>query len=206
MKDMDETCLQQTSLAIGRRWLICPPDYREPAPPDSIPLIVPTGAFGSGEHETTASCLEVVENVESIETCTVLDVGCGTGILAIAALKLGADRATGIDIEVKAAATSRVAARLNGVHDRFQIVLGPLDAVVPGRFNLILANLYGDVLLDIAHLLVAAATARATIVFSGIAWEYAFQIRTRYEGLGCSVISERWLQEFVTMVLEAPHD
>jgi ribosomal protein L11 methyltransferase len=191
-------------LRIGKRWHIAPPGDESTPTGDVITLILPLGAFGSGEHETTASCLEEIEQLAPFGGMEVLDIGCGTGVLALAALRLGAKRAVGVDIDARAAATTRCAARLNQLSDRLIVILGPLDAVAPTHYDLVLANLQGYLLLDLADAIVAAAAPAAHILLSGIAWEYAFLVRERFLGLGCLVVRERWLEEYVTLTLTAP--
>jgi ribosomal protein L11 methyltransferase len=191
-------------LRVGRRWRIVRPDGAGGARGDALDLVVPRGAFGSGEHETTASCLVELERLAPIAGLRVLDVGCGTGILAIAALRLGAVRAVGVDIDGKAAATARRAARLNRLADRFDVVLGSLQALAPAPHDLVLANLHGDVLLDIAGPIVSRAEPGGIVLLSGIAWEWAYQVRQEYVGRGCAVVKERWLEEYVTLSMTAP--
>ncbi len=191
-------------LRIGERWYIDVPDAESPPPSDVVRLILPLGAFGSGEHETTASCLEEIERLAPFDGMEVLDIGCGTGVLALAALRLGADRAVGVDIDARAVATTRSAARLNQLSDRLVAVLGPLDATAPAHYDLVFANIYGDVLLDLAEAIVAASAPGAHILLSGVAWEYAFVVREEFLGLGCLVIRERWLEDYVTLTMTAP--
>jgi len=98
-------------------WIV--PTWRSPPEPDAINLVLDPGlAFGTGSHPTTRLCLQWLErSIASGET--VLDYGCGSGILAIAALKLGARRAVGVDIDPDAVATARANARRNGVAGEF---------------------------------------------------------------------------------------
>lgn len=190
-------------LDIGKRLRIALPDAAAEPADDGVNLVIPWGAFGSGEHETTASCLEEIERLAPFDGMSVLDVGCGTGILAIAALRLGAARAVGVDVSARAAVTTRETARLNQVEDRLVVVLGPLDSIAPAHFDLIVANLHGDLLLDLAASIVATAAPAVPLVLSGIAWDYAYAVREEFVKLGCGVVSERWLEEFVTLTLTA---
>lgn len=161
-----------------------------------------SGAFGSGEHETTASCLDTLESLTEIKGKCLLDLGSGTGILAIGALKLGARSALCVDIDPEAVATCRRNCDLNGVSDQVTHVCGTLDAVDVPSFDLILANIYGDILLAVSELLVAKARTGAHLLLSGILWEYNFDVRQRYEKLGCEVVANRMLQEFSTVLLK----
>lgn len=185
---------------IGTRFRIVPPEAPSSAD-DRIDLIIAKGAFGSGEHETTANCLEMLETMSEVKGATVLDLGSGTGILAIGALKLGASRAVCIDINPQAVETARRNGELNGVADRLEHLTGTLAHVRNGVFDLVLANIYGDLILDLASGLVDRARPGGCLLLSGILWEYNFEIRKRFEELGCEVLKNRMLEEFSTLLL-----
>lgn len=190
-----------TPFDIGQRFRILP--VNAPASQDGrIDLVMAAGAFGSGEHETTASCLEAIENLPQLEGARVLDLGSGTGILAIAALKLGAKSALCLDIDPGAIETCRINAEINDVADHVEHFCGTLDKCPETDFDLILANIYGDILLLVAEDLVAKAAPGAPLLLSGILWEYNYEVRTRYEQLGCTVSKNRMLEEFSTVLLE----
>ncbi len=194
---------QFASLDIGRRFRIRAPHV--PAAGDGrIELVMSRGAFGSGEHETTASCLELLETLDGIADAEVLDLGSGTGVLALAALCLGATRATCVDVSAEAVAVARENGRLNGLDARLDHVLGTLEAVGERDFDLILANLYGDLLIDLAADVVARARPGARILLSGMLWEYNFEARRSFTRLGCRELSNRMLTEFSTALLVAP--
>lgn len=186
---------------IGTRFRILPPE--SPLSTDGrIDIVISKGAFGSGEHETTASCLEVLETLREVRHARVLDLGCGTGILAIAALKLGADSALGVDINPQAVETARKNCELNGVDERAQLLTGVLSDVKDRNFDLVLANIYGDLLLDLSGDLVARTRPGGHLLLSGMLWEYNFDVRKRFEGLGCAVLKNRMLPEFSTVLLK----
>jgi ribosomal protein L11 methyltransferase len=90
------------------------------------------------------------------------------------------------------------------VGERLDVVLGTLDALRPAPYDLVLANLHGDVLLDIADQVMANTGPGATLVLSGIAWEWALPVREAYLSRGCTVSRERWLEAYVTMTLTRP--
>jgi ribosomal protein L11 methyltransferase len=160
------------------------------------------GAFGSGEHETTAACLELLAGIDSPGGAAVLDLGSGTGILAIAAVKLGADHALCIDSDPDAAAACRRNSALNHVSHRISIHLGTLADAPPGSCNLILANLYGDILASEAESLASRARPGAPMILSGILHEQLFDVKKRYERLGCSTKTTHMLGEFCALLLE----
>ena len=185
---------------IGTKFRITPPGT--PVSNDNrLDLIMQRGAFGSGEHETTESCLEILGNLPEISDARVLDLGSGTGILAIAALQLGARHATCVDIEPTAVETAEINCRLNGLEDRVTHVTGTLDDVLENDFDIVLANIYGDILLGLAQSLSVKLKAGGTMLLSGILWEYNFDVRHAYEKNGCEVIHNRMLEEFSTVLM-----
>ncbi|MGM0415924.1 MAG: 50S ribosomal protein L11 methyltransferase [Thermodesulfobacteriota bacterium] len=194
---------QFSPFPVGERFNIVPENMQNPAD-GRINLTMSAGAFGSGEHETSASCLEELEQLPSLQDKQVLDVGSGTGILAIAALKLGAKSALCVDIESKAVETCNYNCDLNQVQDRVRHCCGTSADIGTETFELILANIYGDILLDIAEDLLEHASTGAILLLSGILYEYNFDVRQRYERLGCKVIKNRMLNEFSTILLQCP--
>jgi ribosomal protein L11 methyltransferase len=189
-----------TPFKIGERFRVSPPGT--PASSDArIDLVMAPGAFGSGEHETTTSCLELLAALPDLSAARVLDLGSGTGILAIAALKLGARSALCVDIDPAAVRTCELNCRLNGVGDRVEHVCGTLDQVESEGFELILANLYGDRLLVAAEVLVAKTRPGGALLLSGILYEDSSDVRRRYQELGCAVLRNRMLEEFTTVLL-----
>ncbi len=189
-----------TPFEIGERFRISPPG--SPASRDGrIDLVMAPGAFGSGEHETTASCLEILETLPIPEGGRVLDLGSGTGILAIAALRLGARSALCVDVDPTAVGTGQRNCALNGVNDQVEHLCGTIEQVAEEGFGLVLANIYGDILLRVAELLVSKAAPGGSLLLSGILHEDDFPVRRRYEDLGCSVLLNRALVEFTTALL-----
>ena len=172
-----------------------------PSTDGRIDLCIPRGAFGSGEHETTASCLEVLETLPDIAGSRVLDLGSGTAILTIAALRLGARSAVCVDIDPVAVRAAKITCELNGLTDHIEHVCGTLDEVKAEDFDVVLANIYGDILLDCAADLVGKARPGATLVLSGVRWVDNFDVRKRYAQLGCDIQVNRLMDEFSTIVL-----
>lgn len=185
---------------IGSNFRIAPPDHSASSD-GRIDLVMQRGAFGSGEHETTVSCLEVLESFPEVNGAQVLDLGSGTGILAIAALKLKAVHAVCVDIEPSAVETAQVNFRLNNLGEQATHITGTLDAVKERGFDLILANIYGDILLDLVEPLTAKVKSGGALLLSGILWEYNFDVRQAYEKRGCEIVRNRILEEFSTVLL-----
>lgn len=140
---------------IGQRLLIRPVWREDYDPQGRIVLNLEPGlAFGTGTHETTRLCLEALEKY-TFDGATMLDVGCGSGILSVAALLLGAKSATGIDIDELAVKSSIENAQRNGVADRYTGIHGNLTDKAQGTYDIITANIVADAIImlsgDIEH-------------------------------------------------------
>jgi ribosomal protein L11 methyltransferase len=134
---------------------------------DVVLTLDPGGAFGTGTHETTRLLLEALQRHLRPGT-DVLDVGCGSGILAIACLLLGADRATGVDVDPESLRVSRDNAELNGVLSRLSLHDGELSQLPPARFPLVLANIESRVLVPLAGELIARVAPGGVLVLGGL--------------------------------------
>jgi len=185
---------------IGRRFRILPPD-EHPEADERINLIMDRGAFGSGEHETTRSCLQLLEELPDLTGARLLDLGSGTGILSIAALLLGAETACCVDIDPAAVTACQRNCERNGIANQVTHLCAPLEQLSESRFDLILANIYGDILLDVAEKLVEKTHSGTHLLLSGILWEYNFDVRQCYRKLGCTVLKNQILEEFSTVLL-----
>lgn len=108
----------------------------------------PGMAFGTGTHETTRLCIELIEDYLRPQM-DLLDLGCGSGILSVAALLMGAQSALGVDIDPLAVKTALENARINQVDNRFSAVTGSLTEQVQGKFHMIAANIVADVILEL---------------------------------------------------------
>lgn len=186
---------------IGNSFTITPP-HIAPNDNERIRIIMDRGAFGSGEHQTTQSCLEVLETLPARPGQKILDLGSGTAILTIATLSLNPGHAWCVDIEEAAVASGQRNCQLNGMTDDITHCCGTLDQITENNFDLILANIYGDILLDVAEDLVKKASSGAIFLLSGILWEYNFDVRQKYQRLGCKLIKNRLMDEFSTVLLQ----
>lgn len=186
-----------TSFSIGLFTIIPAGD---PTPnPCGLPIVLgKKGAFGSGEHETTASCLELLPTISGIKGSRVLDLGSGTGILALAAARLGAAAVLAVDLEEAAAVSCQENVVLNDLESQVVTVCGELSAVGEQSFDLILANIYADILLPLADQLVGMTSPGGQLLLSGIPLQDKFDIVQRYTRLGCSVVDSRIGEEFAT--------
>ena len=158
-----ETQAQFGPLRVTERlWIV--PSWRKPVDAGAINVRLDPGlAFGTGSHPTTLLCLRwLAENIA--EGASVLDYGCGSGILAIAAAMLGAGRVAGIDIDPQALAASRANALANGV----AVAFGPPEALPPQTFDVVVANILANPLELLAPVLAQRVGAGGRVVLSGI--------------------------------------
>ena len=149
-------------LVVVPEWLEAPEDGR-------IPLRLDPGLiFGTGSHPTTRMCLEALEDIAP-GAKNVLDLGCGSAILSIAALLLGAERATGVDVDPLAPDVARANAALNGLgEDRFSALCGDAADFAGGGYDLVLANIVADVILSLLPSVPAMLAPGGRFVCSGV--------------------------------------
>ena len=167
-------------MRFGRRlWIV--PSWHEAPQPEAVNLLLDPGlAFGTGTHPTTALCLEWLDG-QDLAGCTVIDFGCGSGILAIAALLLGAPQAIGTDIDPQALEASRDNAGRNGIDPaRFPVHL-PAD--MPQQpAEVVVANILAGPLVALAPQITALVKPGGRLALSGILAEQAEEVRAAYAG------------------------
>jgi ribosomal protein L11 methyltransferase len=177
-------------LRVGRRVVIRPTWRRHRrAPADVVIALDPGMAFGTGLHPTTRLCLAELESLAGrglVAGRRVLDVGCGSGILAIGAILLGADAALGIDTDPIAVEATGANARRNRLGSRIEARLGSLPSGEP-PFDVVLANLIAGVLVPLAPLLRAELREGGTLLASGIFVDREAEVRDAFESAGLSV-------------------
>lgn len=184
------------SLPVGEKLMIHPVWDDEFDPGDRVVLDIEPGlAFGSGGHDTTKLCLETLEKYVDGET-TLLDVGCGSGILGVAGLLLGAQKAVGVDIDPLAVKKAWENAELNGFDSsKYTVYEGNLTDKVSGKFSVVVANIVADVIIMFCKDVGAFMEDDAVFITSGIidvretdvisAFEkYGFEIVERHENNG----------------------
>ena len=153
-----------------RLWIV--PSWHEIPDPDAISLILDPGmAFGTGSHPTTRLCLEWLERTVSAQ-CSVLDYGCGSGILAIAAARLGAGQVAGVDIDPQAVE----AAYANAERNRVSALFADSTLPVAGEYDLVVANILSNPLRVLAPAICAHVRSGGQLALSGILREQADEI------------------------------
>jgi ribosomal protein L11 methyltransferase len=175
---------------------------------ETVIEIDPGMAFGTGLHATTRLCLEAID--EEIKRrigatqeprVSLLDVGTGSGILAIAAAKLGARPVIGIDIDETAIEVARQNAKKNGVQEAVRISLKALTAV-DDRFDLVVANIDYRTLTEFKGLLISHVSERGRLILSGIIGEDRERLREIFEQGGCQIVGEKQRERWTCLIYE----
>ena len=166
-------------MQFGKRLWICP-SWRDIPDPNAVNVMLDPGlAFGTGTHPTTALCLEWLDGLDLTDK-TVIDFGCGSGILAIAALKLGAKHVIGIDIDPQAILASRDNAERNDVADRLTLYL-PKDQPDNLKADVVVANILAGPLKELAPLISVLPNQGGHLGLSGILSSQAESVVEAYQ-------------------------
>lgn len=164
-------------MKFGRRLWICPTGRQVETPGATVVNLDPGLAFGTGTHPTTALCLEWLDGAR-LEGSTVIDYGCGSGILAVAALKLGAAEVIAVDHDPQALLATVSNAEINGVAER--LTVRPGKQLEPRSADIVLANILANVLVELAPSIGALLKPGGKLVLSGILAEQAETVRNAY--------------------------
>ncbi|MGD8497972.1 MAG: 50S ribosomal protein L11 methyltransferase [Chromatiales bacterium] len=181
-------------MRYGRRLWVCP-SWRTPPEPDAVNLLLDPGlAFGTGTHATTALCLRWLDANPPLDQ-DVIDYGCGSGILGIAALRLGARHCAAVDLDPQALDATRENARRNGLDDCLIETCAP-EALSGTATDLILANILAAPLIDLAPRLCALLRPGGRLVLSGILERQVAEVAEAYAPqleLSEPVVSDDWV-------------
>lgn len=191
-------------MPVGERLLINPSWYTDTDPEGRAVLNIDPGlAFGTGKHETTRLCMEALERYVSTGS-KVLDVGCGSGILGIAAVLLGADSAFGVDIDETAVRTANENARINGVGGSFTAIAGDLVDKVTEKYDIVVANIVADAIIALSASVPRFMTDDAVYIVSGIIDARADDVKNAVKD-SFDIVEENTLGGWYCFVLRQKH-
>lgn len=162
--------------------------------------IDPKMSFGTGEHQTTRLMLLMIEKYVK-QGMNVLDVGTGTGVLAIAAVRLGASHGVAIDNDEWCFDNGIENCEINGVSDKVEIRLGEVSQVEEKDFDLVLANINKNILMEIEHDLASHVKAGGTLILSGLLYTDEQDITERYGKEGFTVTDKKQMDEWISLVM-----
>ncbi len=205
-------------IPIGKR-LIIVPIWLDSPEPERIPIKIDPGmAFGTGTHPTTQLCLELMElffdNQSSIvnRQSEIIDIGCGSGILSIAALKLGAKTALGVDIDIESVRNSRENADKNGIGEEFIIGQGSVAEVLEGKFllkraSLVAANILAPVIIRLFDSgLADLVEPGGAVILSGILAGQAEAVIEAAQAKGLVLSEQKQMGDWVALLLARKAD
>lgn len=209
MKDVDEEDWSNAwkkyyhPVQVGEHLVVCPSWEAYDRKPDEVVLTLNPGmAFGTGTHDTTRLCMELLEKYITPQD-TVLDVGCGSGILAITAALLGANKIIGCDIDEVAVKVAGENAALNGVQDRIAFHQGDLTSQVEGSFQIICANIVADVIIRLSEDAGRYLAKAGIFITSGIIDTREQDVLNALEQNGFQVIERRTSGGWVALACKA---
>jgi len=192
-------------IPIGQRLLILPAWMESPELERIAIKIEPGMAFGTGTHPTTQLCLAFMEEYPDLTGYRVIDVGCGSGILSIAAIRLGASSALGVDIDEESINKSRENANINEVGDEFILGLGSVQEILDGKFEfnkapLVVANILASVIVRLFDVgLADLIEENGTIILSGILQEQEHIVGDAAQAKGLRMNERRQMGDWVAL-------
>jgi len=198
---------QYRPIKVGKKLAILPA-WAENAFPARIPIRINPGiAFGTGTHPTTKLCLEMIEKkVQPGQN--IFDIGCGSGILSAAAIKLGADRAYAVDISAAAIASSAENAELNQIREKIVLSQGSVSEIIGGCFSilqtpLVIANILSSVILRLFNDgLADLVEPRGFLILSGILTPQISEVSTKAETFGLQLVEQFEINDWAALGLQ----
>lgn len=188
---------------IGRVVIVPSWVRHEPADGDAVVALDPGMAFGTGLHPTTRGCLQLLGGLEPMPP-RLLDVGSGSGVLALAALQLGADSAVALDTDPLAVESTLANAAANGLRERIVVRHGSLPAAPSERFPLVTANLVAAVLVELAPRLAGHLAPGGTLIAGGIIEGRGDEVEGALGAAGLHVVERLADGEWLSLRLDAP--
>lgn len=173
-----------------------------PAPADAVIDIIvkPSMSFGSGHHHTTRMMCRAIHSLNP--SGRVLDVGCGTGVLSIAAIKCGAEHADAVDIDPWSTASAEEAALLNGIAEQISVLLGTVEVVEGRKYDMVLANINRNIILNDIDRYVEALNEGGKLLLSGFLVEDIADITTAASERGLCPIAQSEEEGWVCLVFK----
>lgn len=163
--------------------------------------IDPGAAFGTGTHATTSLCLSLLENHIDSNT-TMLDIGTGSGILSIASVLLGAQKAIGVDIDAQSVKTAKENAEINNIADKCEFIVGDLADKISGKYNVICANIVADVIIKLFESVEQFLEKDAVFIISGIIDIRKDDVLAAAKDKGFTILKECYKDNWCAFVLE----
>jgi ribosomal protein L11 methyltransferase len=190
-------------LKVSNRIVIKPSWEQYNSKDDEVVLEMDPGmAFGTGTHETTTLCIDALDRyLKSGET--VVDIGCGTGVLAVSSLLLGAEKATAIDLDSNAVQVAKENAERNQVDHRLEVIHGNLLDQVHGQFDIAVANIIADVILDLTKSIRSFLKPNGLFIASGIILDRLQDVIEGMEASGLELIEKKTKGEWAVVVCKA---
>ena len=190
------------TIEIGEKLAVVP-SWEKYDNPDgrTVLKIDPGAAFGTGTHATTSLCLELLQNYIKSDT-KMLDIGCGSGILALASILLGAESAIGVDIDAQSVKTAKENAEINNITEKSQFIVGDLAEKVSGKFDVVCANIVADVIIRLLPDAAAFMEEDAVLIISGIIDIRKEDVLASVAQNGFNVVDERYKDNWCAFVIK----
>lgn len=185
----------------GERFLICPDWEQCNSRKREVIYINPGRAFGIGSHETTRICIALLEKYISDDVVNLLDIGTGTGILAIISARLGVKEIMAVDIDPAAVDAARENVEKNGVKERVTVRHGDLAKDVQGKYSLIVANLLPDLIINLLPVIPDLMEENTRLILSGIIREKKETVLSHLHKLNLELLDEIELGEWLGLVV-----
>ena len=205
---MEAWKMRYQPIPIGKRVIIVPAWLESPEPSRIAIKIDPGMAFGTGTHPTTQLCLQLLES-HPPKGDSIIDVGCGSGILSITGLKLGADFALGVDIDEASVKASRQNANANGIPEsQFEIGLGSVAEILSGSFQfreapLVMANILAPIIVRLFDMgLATLVSPGGTLILSGILAHQAEGVISSARATGLKLVEKIQVEDWVALMLQ----